>query len=264
MPRYGVSLFWALWICLSCTQITQAEEKLELSPNRPTVANAATMQGKGILQFEVGYDAYPQTLPGAQQTVDTSLYYTPWENARLDFSWSPFSRIQSPDQQATGVGTVQMGTKIVFVKDQTHRWLPGLGFQYEAELPTATDDALNGYGQQAIFLMDHHFGRAHLILNGSVVQTDCQTKSGCTVGGQQSVAVTFKATPHTSLYAETFAQNVGQSNTPPGTYVFGGFQHRLREGISLNGGLRFGVSDHSASIGTTVGLVFGKRLKSAQ
>ena len=244
-----------------CASAAWAQDTIELSPTRPTIANSASVQGKGVLQVEVGYDAYPQTPPGEQQAIDAAFYYTPWSKVRLDFSWTGFSRMHDAEQQATGVGTVQLGTKIVFVKDQTHRWLPGLGFQYGAELPTASEEALNGYGQQAILETNHHFGRVNLIVNGSVVQTDCQTGSGCTIGGQQSVALTFKATPHTSLYAETFAQNVAQSNTPPGTYVFGGLQHKFSDAFSVNGGLRFGVSDHSASLGTTVGLVFGKRLR---
>jgi hypothetical protein len=239
----------------------RAQDSLSLSPTRPTIANSASVQGKGVLQVEAGYDAYPQNPPGEQHAVDTAFYYTPWKQARLDFSWSAFSRMDGPGQQATGVGTVQLGTKIVFVKDRTHRRLPGLGFQYAAELPAASDDRLQGYGQQAILLVNHHFGPTDLILNGSVVQTDCQTRSGCTVGGQQSVALSYHLRPATSLYAEVFGQNVSQSNTPPGTYVFGGFLHKFNDAFGIDGGLRFGVSDHSATIGTTIGLVFGKRLQ---
>jgi hypothetical protein len=54
---------------------------------------------------------------------------------------------------------------------------------------------------------------------------------------------------------------VSQSNTPPGTYIFGGFYRQVSDAFGIDGGMRFGVSDHSASVGTTVGLVFGKRLR---
>lgn len=126
--------------------------------------------------------------------------------------------------------------------------------------------ALQGYGQQAILLLNHHYGPngdLDVILNGSVVQSDCQTLTGCTYGGQQSLALSYHLQPHTRLYAEAFAQNVSQSNTPPGTYIFSGFYHQFGDSFGLDGGLRFGVSNHSASLGTTVGLVFGKRLHGA-
>ena len=253
-----------LWLCTGLLLVAcsgEAQKSLELNPTRPTVANGTGIQDKGVLQVEMGYDVYPQAIPGEQQTVDTSVFYTPWERARLDFTWSGFDRIHSADQQADGIGTVKLGTKIVLVKDKAYHWLPAIGLQYEAELPTASEEALQGYGQQAILLLNHHVGPLNLILNGSVVQTDCQTKEGCSIGGQQSAAVSYHVTKHTTLYAEAFGQNVSQSNSPPGTYIFGGFLHRFSDSMGINGGLRFGVSDHSASFGTTVGLVFGKRLQ---
>ena len=57
-------------------------------------------------------------------------------------------------------------------------------------------------------------------------------------------------------------QNTSQYNTPPGTYIFSGFYHQFSDSFGIDGGLRFGVSDNSARIGTTIGLVFGKRLRS--
>ena len=102
-----------------------------------------------------------------------------------------------------------------------------------------------------------------VIVNGSIIQSDCQTVTGCSYGGQQSFALSYHLQEKTRLYAEV-GQNVGQSNTPPGTYIFGGFYHQFGDAFGLDGGLRFGVSDHAASIGTTVGIVFGKRLRVAK
>ena len=250
----SASFLFALSAC------AQEKEELSVNPTRPTVANSASISSPHVLQIEIGYDAYPQTPPGEQQTVSTSIFYTPTKHIRLDFSISPFSRVQSVDQQATGVGTIQIGTKVMFLRDKSHGRWPGIGLQYEAELPTASDDALQNRGQQAIVLVNHHYGPVDVILNGSVVETDCGSSTGCTVGGQQAVALTYHVTKPTALYAETFAQNVSQSNTPPGTYVFGGFLHKFSEGFGINGGLRFGVSNHSATIGTTVGVLFGRQI----
>lgn len=238
-------------------------QDLKLSPTRPTVANSVTIQDKGVLQVETGYDAYPQRVPGNQQTVDVSLYYVPLERLRLDFGWSAFSHQASDDGTANGVGTIQVGGKVVLFKEKYHRPAPGIGLQYEAELPTASDRVLQGFGQQISLLLNHHYGRngiVDVIVNGSLVQSDCQTQKGCSYGGQQSFALSYHLDQHTRLYAEVFGQNSSQSNTPPGTYAFGGFYHQFSDSFGLDGGMRFGLTDHSASVGTTVGLVFGKRI----
>ena len=241
-----------------------AAQDLNLSPTRPTIANSATIQDKGVLQVEVGYDAYPQHVPGNQQTIGTSFYYAPLQGLRLDFGWSPFSHQEGSDGTASGVGTIQLGGKVVLHKEDYHLPAPGISIQYEAELPTASDRLLQGYGQQIILLMNHHYGKDGIfdvIVNGSLVQSDCQTPRGCSYGGQQSFALSYHLHEHTRLYAEVFGQNNSQSNTPPGTYAFGGFYHQFSDAFGLDGGVRFGLTDHAASVGTTIGVVFGKRLK---
>ena len=130
-------------------------------------------------------------------------------------------------------------------------------------MPTASDPGLQNYGQQAILLLNHHYGHngdIDVIVNGSVVQFACQTPTGCVYGGQQSLALSYHLAEQTRIYAEAFGQNNSESNTPPGTYLFAGFFHQFSDAFGIDGGLRFGISDGSARIGTTVGLVFGKRL----
>jgi len=217
-----------------------------------------------VLQVEMGYDAYPQSVPGNLQTVDTLLTYAALPRLRLDFDWAFFSHQQNGKDIENGVSTIQAGGKVELWKEDYHRPAPGVSIQYEAEFPTATQLALQNYGQQAILLVNHHYGKngdVDVIVNGSVVQAGCQAGSHCSYGGQQSVAFSYHLQPTTRLYAEVFAQNTSQSNTPPGTYVFAGFFHRFGDTFGIDGGLRFGVSDHSASIGTTVGIVFGRQMR---
>jgi hypothetical protein len=244
--------------------ISAAAQDMNLNPTRPTIANSAAVQSKGVLQVEAGYDAYPRNPPGNQQTLDTLFTYTPLARLRLDFDWSAFNHQQDDRVITDGVGTIQIGGKVEVKKEQYHRLAPGVAFQYEAELPTASADALQGYGQQAILLLNHHYGKSgdfDVIVNGSIVQSDCQTVTGCRYGGQQSFALSFHVQKETRLYAEVFGQNTPQSNTPPGTYLFSGFYHQFSDAFGIDGGLRFGVSNQSAAIGTTIGLVFGKRLQ---
>jgi hypothetical protein len=263
--RLGISpprAFVVLTIALLLLGKLPAQD-LNLSPTRPTIANSVTIQDKGVLQAETGYDAFPQHNPGNQQAVATSLYYVPVERLRLDFGWSAFSHQEGDDGTASGVGTIQVGGKIVLVKEEYNRAMPGIGLQYEAELPTASDRVLQGFGQQIILLLNHHYGRngiVDVIVNGSLVQSDCQTRIGCRYGGQQSFALSYHLDKHTRLYAEVFGQNVSQSNVPPGIYAFGGFYHQFNDSFGLDGGMRFGLTNHSASIGSTIGVVFGRRM----
>lgn len=239
-------------------------QDLNLNPTRPTIANSAAIQSKGVLQVEAGYDAYPRNPPGNQQTFDTLLTYTPLARLRLDFDWSAFNHQQQDGVVTNGIGTIQVGGKVELKKEQYHRPAPGFAIQYEAELPTASALTLQGYGQQAILLLNHHYGRngdVDVLVNGSVVQSDCQTSTGCRYGGQQSLALSYHLRKDTRLYAEVFGQNTSQSNTPPGTYLFAGSYHQFSDAFGIDGGVRFGVSDGSAGIGATVGLVFGKRIQ---
>jgi hypothetical protein len=254
-----------LQLCaLSVLPMRASAQEMNLNPTRPTIANSAAIQSRGVLQIETGYDAYPRNPPGNQQTVDTLLTYTPLSRLRVDFGWSAFNHQEEQGITTNGVGTIQIGGKIEFKKEQYHRFAPGVAFQYEAELPTASQQALQGYGQQIIVLLNHHYGKngnLDVIVNGSLVQSDCQTSAGCSYGGQQSFALSYHLRKDTRLYAEVFGQNTSQSNTPPGIYVFSGFYHQFNDAVGINGGLRFGVSDNSARIGATIGLVFGKRLQ---
>jgi hypothetical protein len=250
----GIFFGWTVW---------GYGQDLGLNPTRPTIANSAAIQNPGVLQVETGYDAYPQRLPGNQQTLDSLFTYTPLARLRLDFGWSAFNHQQAGTSTSNGVGTIAIGGKVELRKEQYHQSAPGVALQYEAELPTASTAALQDYGQQIIVLLNHHYGpggNLDVILNGSLVQADCQTATGCTYSGQQSFALSYHLQAKTRLYAEVFAQNNSESNTPPGTYVFTGLYHQFGESFGLDGGTRFGVSDHSASVGTTVGLVFGRRL----
>ncbi|WP_231966767.1 transporter [Terriglobus roseus] len=249
---------------MALLSIRSQAQALDLNPTRPTVANSAAIQGKGVLQVEVGFDTYPHAVPGRQDTLGLLTTYVPLERLRVDFGWSPYAYRKDEDEKGRGVGTIQIGAKVVLEKERNGHAAPGLALQYEAELPTASDQALQGYGQQVTMLLNHHYGKGGIVdvmLNGSLVQSDCQDATGCAYGGQQSAAVSYHLNENTRLYSEVFGQNKGQSNTPPGTYVFTGFYRKLRDSVGIDGGMRFGVTNHSARVGVTLAMVFGRRLQ---
>ena len=147
---------WLLTTIAMLSVTYASAQEMNLSPTRPTIANSAAIQSKGVFQIEAGYDAYPRNPPGNQQTIDTLLTYTPLPRLRLDFDWSAFNHQEQEDGTVNGVGTIEIGGKIEVKKEQYHRSAPGIAFQYEAELPTASQQALQGYGQQIIVLLNHH------------------------------------------------------------------------------------------------------------
>lgn len=239
-------------------------QEINLNPTRPTVANSATIQSKGVLQIETGYDAYPQNPPGNQQTFDTNITYAALKGLRLDFTWSAFNHQSNDSGTTNGVGTITLGGKAILHKEEYYKAAPGIAIQYEAELPTASQHDFQNLGQQAMVLINHHYGKngiVDFIANGSIVQSGCQTQDGCSYGGQQAFALSYHLQKETRLYAEVFGQNVSQSNTPPGTYVFTGFYRQISDAWGIDGGLRFGVTNQSSTYGTTIGLVYGKRLR---
>src|SRR3982751_2798692 len=130
-------------------------QDLNLSPTRPTVANGVSIQDKGVLQVEAGYDAYPQRVPSNQQTVGVLLSYVPLKRLRLDFGWSAFSHQEMGEEGSNGIGTIQVGGQIVFRQERYHHAAPGVALQYEAELPTASMSSLQGFGQQITLLVNH-------------------------------------------------------------------------------------------------------------
>jgi hypothetical protein len=261
MKVHAASIYAFLGIAVFFLSACVLGEDLNLSPTRPTVANSVTMQNRRVLQIETGYDAFPQAVPGNSQTIDTTFTYTPLTRLRLDFGWSAWNHREESGEVRNGVGTISVGGKIGIKKDGRH--LPAFGLQYGAELPTASESSLQGYGQQIILLLNHHYGKdgqLNIIVNVSMVQSNCHTTEGCSYGGQQSVAFSYHIQKNTRVYAEVFGQNVPQSNAPLGTYFLNGLFYQFTDVFGINGGVRFGLTDHSASVGATVGLVFGKRL----
>ncbi|MGI4852446.1 MAG: hypothetical protein ACRYF4_00195, partial [Janthinobacterium lividum] len=176
---------------------------------------------------------------------------------------SAFNLESTTTDSHRGVGTIQLGGKVVVWKEDYHRAFPGVAVQYEATLPTASDQELQDKGQQIILLLNHHYGKngiLDVIVNGSMVQSGCTDPGGCHYGGQQSAALSLHVRESTRLYAEVFSQNNSQSDTPAGTYAFGGFYHRFSDAFGIDGGVRFGLSNHSATFGPTLGIVFGRKL----
>jgi hypothetical protein len=242
----------------SCAAAAAQDNSNLINSSRPTISTSSGIQDKGVLQVELGYDGYPGTPPGNQQAFAVTIYYAITSRVRVDFAVDPIqtSNLSGPPaSKSTGVGTIALGGKVVVLPEKTY---PGIAIQYEGQLPTASNAGLQGEGQQAILLVSRHWQKYTIQAAPSFVEVNCQQR--CQLGGQQALAFGYDTSAKTTLYAEAWGQNVATSNTLPGSYVFAGFLHKFNDNVALNGGLRFGVSDHSSSFGPTLGLTFGRRL----
>ena len=111
--RMGMTSLQA-WSLITITMFLHtygSAQEMNLNPTRPTIANSATMQSRGVMQVETGYDAYPRGVLGNQQTVDMFLTYTPLARLRLDFGWSAFNHQQDGDESTNGVACRHLQSK---------------------------------------------------------------------------------------------------------------------------------------------------------
>jgi hypothetical protein len=111
-------IVWQL-CALSLLAVSAAAQDMNLNPTRPTIANSAAIQSRGVLQGEAGYDAYPRNPPGNQQTLDTLFTYTPLARLRFDFDWSGFNHQQDDGVITDGVGAIQIGGKVEAKRNST-------------------------------------------------------------------------------------------------------------------------------------------------
>ena len=97
-------------------------QDLNLRSSRPTVANSVTIQSKGVLQVETGYEAYPRNPSGNLQAVDTAFSYVPLDRLRLDFEWTAFQHQQQANATVNGISTVQIGGEVLLERENYHEW----------------------------------------------------------------------------------------------------------------------------------------------
>ncbi len=94
---------WSLIMFTMLSLVLTSAQDISLSPTRPTVGNSAAIQSRDVLQVESAYDAYPQRVPGNQQTVDSLLTYIPLARLRMDFGWSAFNHQEEDGVQPTAL-----------------------------------------------------------------------------------------------------------------------------------------------------------------
>src|SRR5690242_8874642 len=99
MKFYPCPCVVAIVFASALLSIPSRAQAPDLNPTRPTVANSAAIQGKGVLQVEVGYDSYPQAVLGRQDTLGLLATYVPLQRLRLDFGWSPYAYRHDEDDK---------------------------------------------------------------------------------------------------------------------------------------------------------------------
>jgi len=109
---------WLLLIIslFSYTVVAQDDEDEDyISPVRPTVSDSATIQKKGVLQFEAGGDLdFRSPEYRNRQAVPLGFYYAVNKRLRLDLEVDTFVSQKDPlGMRESGVGDVQLGFKAI-------------------------------------------------------------------------------------------------------------------------------------------------------
>lgn len=224
-----------------------------VNSTRPLVISSTSIQPRGVLQIESGYDTYLNGASLEDQDAQTEFYYSLFDSLRLGAGLN-FYRYKG---STAGFGNAVVGAKLIPQRPSGH--LPGFGLAYAATLPSSPHGTIRTSAQQGTLIISEALGAWNVSWNGSIVTTSCVYGGGCAIGGQMGVAGTWPATRKTTFAAEVFGQNVS-AGAPPGTFTTLGLQYSLNDSVQLTGGIRLGLTPASPRYGFTVGVATGLRL----
>lgn len=166
-------------LCFLSAMALPAQENSYIDSTRPTISSDASIQQKGVLQIESGYDAY--FLP-YDQTGAVSLYYSLTNWLRLDASVSAWRATDvGVDHRTEGVGNAEFGTKIILFHDGRSKTIPGVAVEYEDSAASASEANLRSRYHQGTLIFSNTAGPWKWKLNGSLIASNCRNANGCRV-----------------------------------------------------------------------------------
>jgi hypothetical protein len=138
-------------------------------PSRPTVAEPADIQRKGVLQLEFGPDAeFDAKELRNQQTTLLDLRFAALSRLLLDFQLETVkSQVDRTDGRMTGVGDAIIGLQVVAFKRTGY---PTFAFAYLSKLPTASKEKNLGNGRvdhKPVLLINDQLGAFDLSVNAA-------------------------------------------------------------------------------------------------
>jgi hypothetical protein len=242
-------------------QTAQKEEEDEkfIEPARPGVADPAEIQKPGVLQIEYGYDA---NFRGAdfrsQHSAPLSLRFAATSRLLLAANLDTFeSELDESGTRMTGIGDASIGFQVVAMKDTERH--PALAFAYYVKLPSASEEKGLGTGRfdhKFITMFSKKFGAVDMDLDGAVLVVGRENATGWVTGGQGALSFSGEFENGFGLEGELSGQTKDDEQ-PVGMYALGAVTYKVNRRFSLDGGVRFGLTDGAPRFGVFTGVTVG-------
>jgi hypothetical protein len=126
------------------------DDKVQINPNRPTVANPADITQYGVLELEYGWDhGWPAT---GQRFSDAGGLVKFGLLCDVEIRWTTTSFLSQTDSSGTqrGFGDNWIGPQVRFVHQSAH--VPTIAASYAVKIPSASTAKALGSGR-----VDHQF-----------------------------------------------------------------------------------------------------------
>jgi hypothetical protein len=241
-------------------QKPSSDDDKYIQPTRPTIGNSAEFQKPGILQIEYGYDGfYHSDTFRSQHSGPLVLRYAAHERVLLEFEIDSFiSKKDTAGNRESDVGDSRAGIQIVLFKETKN--VPGIAFAYNVKIPTASSSKMLGTGKvdhRLVMLLSKKFGNLDVNFNGAYLNVGRQTGLRRRASGAQgAINGTYEFENNFGLTGEISAQSE-DFEQPKGVYALGAVSYKVNKRLSLDTGMRFGLTSASPRYGFFAGFTTG-------
>ncbi|HEX8706871.1 MAG TPA: transporter [Pyrinomonadaceae bacterium] len=237
----------------------QGEEEEFIKPSRPSVANPAEIQRRGVLQLEYGYDGnFRGSEFRSQQTAPLTLRFAAASRLLLELDFDTVeSETDETGTRMTGIGDTRIGFQAVVLKDTEKH--PALAFAYYAKLPTASEKKGLGTGRvdhRLVLLLSKKLGEVDLDLNGAYLIVGREGEPGWVTGGQGALAFSGEFKSGFGLIGELSGQTKDDVQ-PKGLFALGALTYKANRRLVFDAGMRFGLNPDAPRFGIFAGVTVG-------
>jgi opacity protein-like surface antigen len=220
------------------------------------VARPADFTGAGLLQFEYGYDGdFHQPGTAADQTATASLLFNATEDLQVEFDFDAVHALSGDSSRtAAGIGDAYASAQYTAFSEVPRR--PSLGMRYLVKFPAA--DARDGLGTGRVdhklgLLVSKRLAALDVDVNASLLVNGRPETRGWETGYQVALGVSHELTRSLSLQSELFGETL-DTDQPRGLFVQGGLTYRPTTRVSIDVGVRAGLSSDAPRVGAVAGV----------
>lgn len=228
-------------------------------PSRPTVSNPAQFQKSGVLQLEFGYNAnFKSADYQSQQDAPLALRFAVNRRLLLELDFdNPYSQTDKSGFRQTGAGDTTLGAQVVLQFEKESR--PGIAFAYFVKLPTASAAKNLGTGKvdnNFIGLVSKKVGEYTVDFNAIYLLAGRTSSRGQASSGKSALAISRGITSKVGIAGEISGYSRNDQQTGA-IFGLGAVSYRVSRRVSLDTGLRFGLTSDAPRIGLVAGITVG-------